>query len=120
MADVNEVLTLIKGSSKPFDIFIFDQRGAAENLAVFDQATLSLREEEGGSTLLLRRTADVNLSINSSASKLTGTLLQADADSLKTGEMIIDVALRETSSSKWFHLDRIRARILNSFAPHTP
>ncbi len=121
MADVNEVLLLIKGSTKPFDVFVFDQNDQPENLAVFDQATLVLRESDAGANLLLRRTADGNLSINTTASKLTATLSQGEADGLKAGgELVAMVSLRETLTQKWVDLDRIRVKVLNSFAVHTP
>lgn len=122
MFDVDQVLVLIKGSTQPFDILLFDENGQPEILSVFDQATLVIREEEAGSNLLLRRTADGNLSINASASKLTGTLTQVEADALtpKPGYFIADVALRNTADQKWVHMDRIHVQILNSFAPHTP
>lgn len=119
MADVNEVLVLLKGSTKPFDIFIFNQDDQPEVLSAFDAATFSIREEESGPDIVLLRTADVNLAIDTANAKLTGTLSQPQADALKVGPMVGDVALRETSSGKWFHLDRIRVRVLNGFAPHT-
>lgn len=118
--DVSEVLELVKGSTVSFDVLIFDPNDVKEDLSIYDQATLSIREEEGGANLLLRRVADLNLSINVSAGKLTATLTQVEADALKPGTFIVDVALRETAGQKWRHLERFNCRVLNSFAPHTP
>lgn len=120
MADLNEVLVLIKGSTKPFDVLVFDQNDQPENLTVFDHATFTLRDSETASNLLLRRTADGNLTINAGASKLTATLTQPEADALKTGDLVAMVSFRETATGKWVDLDRIRVRVLNSFATHTP
>ena len=122
MADSSEVLKLVKGSTQPFEIYVFDENDAPANLSVFDKATFSLREEEAGSTLLLRRTEDANLTINTGASKLVATLSQAEADALKAGGILIaDVAFRTPAPDlKWVHLDRIKVKVLNSFTPHTP
>lgn len=121
MADVNEVLKLIKGSTQSFEFLVFDENDQPANLSTFDKATLALREEEGGSTLLLRRTEDSNLSINVGAAKLVATLTQAEADALKPGGLLIaDVALRVPVALTWVHLDRVKVKVLNSFAPHTP
>ena len=121
MADVNEVLKLIKGSTQSFEVLVFDENDQPANLSVFDQATFALREEESGSTLLLRSTQAGNLSINVGAAKLVATLTQVEADALKPGgTLIVDVALRVPVALTWVHLDRIKVKVLNSFAPHTP
>ncbi len=119
-ADINEVLILIKGSTKPFDVYLYDANDAAENLAPFDQATLAVREEESGANQLLRKTSDATLSISVSASKLIAVLTQVEADALVPGLYVADVALRETSTQKWIHTDRFKVRVVNSMAPHTP
>lgn len=121
MADTDQVLTLIKGSTQPFDILLFDELDAPLVLSIFDHATFKMREEEAGADVLVRSTQATTLSINASASKLTGTLSQVEADALVPNKTYIaDVALRVTADQKWVSVDRIKVRVVNSFAPHTP
>lgn len=116
--DVSEELVLTKGAAIPFDLFFFDPNDAKEDLSIYDRATLSIREEEGGADILARSTQSGNLSINVSAGKLNATLTQLEADGLKVGLHVMDIALRETASGLWRHIERAYVRIVNSWSAH--
>jgi hypothetical protein len=120
MADVSQELVLIQGSTKDFDILLFDQNDSPESLAGADQATFAVKETvDAGTNILLRRTADANLTITAASGKLTATLTQVESDALKPGTYIGEAAVR-FPGPKWLHTDPFFVRIQPPVAPNTP
>lgn len=109
-------LTLIAGSSKSFKINLVDENNEVEDLGAAEAATLVITDSlVGGNEVLLRKTADANLSIGEG--ELTATISQVEADGLEPGLYIAEVAIR-FGPTDWFHSDPFYVRILRSVAPH--
>lgn len=120
MSDLSEVLTLVKGSVKPFDVYLFNENDSPESLAGADEATFTVKDgPSSAASILTRSRAGGTLTIDVANSKLTMTLSQGEADGLTPGEYIGDLAIR-FGSGNWFHADLIRVRITPSFAAHSP
>lgn len=111
-------LRIVKGSTKPFDIELFDDNDVVEDLSTATLATFVMRNELTGSNVLLLRTTDGNLAIDSGDSKLTGTLTQIQADALVAGVYIAEAAIR-FGATDWIHTDPFYVRVLLSAAPHS-
>ena len=109
-------LTLIAGSSKSFVLNLVDENDEVEDLSSAQAATLVITDSlVNGNEVLLRKTANGNLTIGEG--KLTATITQAEADGLEPGLYIAEVAIR-FGATDWFHSDAFYVRILRSVAPH--
>lgn len=116
---MSTTLTILQGSTRPFDLLIVDDAGVGEALDSADHATFSVRETVSSLTdVLLRRTADGNLSINKAEKKLVGTLSQAEADALSPGLYVGQVSIR-LDGIEWVKSDFFHVLIEKSFAPNT-
>lgn len=112
-------LTLLVGSKKSFDVLLVDDDGSKEDLTNADHATFVIKTDVDASTdILLRRTADANLTIDKPNSKLVCTLTQVEADALVPGVYIGQASIRIDGTS-WVKTDRLRVTLLKSFSPNT-
>lgn len=114
-------LILIIGSVRPFDIKLVDDSSpaVAEDLSSADHATFSVKIDVDASTdILLRRVADSNLTIDTTNSKLTCTITQAEADALTAGTYIGQASVR-IDGIEWIKTDRFIVKIKPSFSPNT-
>lgn len=84
---VHRQLELQQGSAADFEVFLFDPNGDAEDLSGATSAEFVMQEILGDDTTtkLTRSTTAGNLSIDSAAGKLGGTLTQLEADALAKG-----------------------------------
>lgn len=114
-------LTLIIGSIRPFDIKLVDDSSPAvgEDLTNADAATFSVKTDVEASTdILLRRTADSNLTIDKPNNKLTCTITQVETNALVAGTYIGQVSVR-IDGSEWIKTDRFIVHLKQSFSPNT-
>lgn len=114
---MNDPLELIIGSTTDFDVELFDDNDAAEDLSEVTEATLVIKDAlDGFDVLLLRRTTDDTLTVDVANSKLTATLTQDEADDLEAGQYVGEVALE--IDGKWRHSRPFLVTIRPSAAPH--
>lgn len=99
------VLELIKGSTKPFDVFLFDENEVKEDLSSADRAIIQVRKSIGGDIVLSRDTTANNLTIDSANGKLVATLTGAEAAALSTGTFIASAKVRFGDDDSWQDTD---------------
>lgn len=116
---MTDPIRLVKGSVKPFDVFILDDNDVKEDLSTAEAATLVIKESiDAATNVVLRRTTDGNLSIDEDEGKVTGTLTQGEANALTPGSYVGEVAVR-LGATDWFHTDPFIVVIEPSAAPHS-
>ena len=114
MTSAATILEIVRGSTKPFDIFIFDENEVAEDLSAADRAVVEIRKSIDGEIVLARDTTASNLSINTSLKKLTATMLGYEAATLPIGDFIGSAKIRFGDNDSWQDTDPFIVRILPS------
>lgn len=109
-------MTMVVGSTEPMEVHVLDDKGNPESPSGWTAATLRI-EDEAGESVLLRRTADGNLSIDSARSVLVATILQAESDALVPGFYVGDFAILR--SGLWVHGAAFYVRIQRGRSPHS-
>jgi len=104
------VLELIQGSTKPFDVYIFDENEVAEDLSSADRAIVEIRKSMGGDVVLSRDSSAGNVTIGTG--KLTCTLLAYEAAALDTGDFIGAAKVRFSDDDAWQDTDPFIVRVL--------
>lgn len=108
---MNEILEIVQGSVKPFEVLIKDENENPEDLSGAVSATLSIKEDiDQSATVLFRSTDAGNLTIDIPNSKLQATLLQAEADAFVPGDYIGGINVK--IGTEWFPSDPFIIRIL--------
>ena len=107
-------LNLVISSHLSFSVELWDADGTREDIAGVTVAQIVIKEDPSDSTdVLLRRTADGNLTIDEATATLTATLSQVEADALPAGVYIGEASVTfgtESKVTKFFNV-RIRGRI---------
>lgn len=117
MSDQPDTLEIVRGSVMPFDVYIFDEEGVAEDLSAVTAASLIVKPSaESPTQVFKRQTSAGNLTVDAENSKLVGTLTQAEANGLVAGLYIGEVALQ--IGGAWRHSDPFYVRVAPSMAPH--
>ncbi len=119
--DREDVLVLVQGSARPFELRFLDEHDNSEDLSNVAAATLRIvgdPSDPGGTEILSRSTAASNLSIDSAESKIVGTLEQAEADALPTGIFIAAASVQFAGGSEWHDTDPIHCVITPAIASH--
>lgn len=117
MSEQPDTLTLIMGSTVPFDVYLFDEEDVAEDLSAVTAATFIVKPSAVSPTFVLKRqTASGNLTVNADEAKLTATITQAEANGLVAGMYVGEVALQ--IGGAWRHTDPFFVRVVPSMAPH--
>lgn len=116
---MTDPLRLVKGSTKPFDVFLLDDNDAAEDFSTAQEATLVIKESlQAEDEILSLSSFDDNLTIDEDTGKVTGTLTQDEADDLPPGSYVGEVAVR-MGATDWIHSDPFLVVIEPSAAPHS-
>jgi len=110
-----DTLTLIVGSTRPFDVELVDKDDAELSLAGVTRATLRIATSLSATADILSLDTDEgDLAIGTG--KLTGTMTQAQADALTTGIHICECAL--LIGSGWQHTDLFHVHVRPAVAEH--
>jgi len=113
-------LELIIGSTKPFQVKLFDEQDGAEDLSAADKATFSIRDGLDETTdVLLFDTGGVaaDLSIDEPNSQLVATPVAGTWTGVEAGEYIGQAAVRFGDADSWQKTDLITVLIRASIAP---
>lgn len=117
MPDPKQIdLSLVQGSEKPFDIFLFDENDNPDDLTLVTDATFVVQRDINdpiGSALINIDTTVGGLSINKPLSKLTGVLSLAEAQALPVGTFIGQAGVK--SSGQWFFTDPFNVIVRSTF-----
>jgi len=101
MTAAASTLELIKGSTKPFDVLIFDENEVMEDLSDVDRAIVQVRRSVSGEIILSRDTTAGNLVVVVADGKLTATMSGVEAADLPTGTFIGTALLRFGNDDSW-------------------
>ena len=109
------ILTLIVGSTRPFDIEIVDENNAEFSMAGITRASFRIATSLSATDdVLTLDTDEGDLAIGTG--KLTGSMTQAQADALETGIFVAEAAL--LIGSGWQHTDVFHVHVRPAVAEH--
>lgn len=118
--DRDDVLRLLSGSARSFEVYLLDDHDAPEDLSGATEARLRIARDSSdaaNTAILDRSTADSNLAINPGESKLVASYpVPADAN-LPLGRFIGQASVR--ISGAWYDCDPFHVEVLPQIAPHS-
>jgi len=116
-AELPPALELLLGSAGDFDVWLFDQNDAPEDLSDVDDAVFTVRDGPSALEPLLEL-GDPDVVVVVADSKLVCTVSQAVADQLVAGLFVGDAALHFASDDVWKHTDPVAVRIRATYSTH--
>jgi len=113
--DSLDLLTLVVGSTRPFEIEIADKNNEDLDLTGVTRASFRIADSVESTTYVLELDTDEgDLAVGSG--KLTGSMTQTQADALTTGEYVAEASL--LIDGGWQHTDIFHVRIRPAIAEH--